>query len=38
MGKIRNAYTVSVGKSDGKMSPGRHRCSRKDNIKMDFKK
>jgi hypothetical protein len=37
-GEKRNAYTILVGKQDGKRPLGRPRRSWVDNIKMDLKK
>jgi hypothetical protein len=37
MRENRNAYRVSVGKPEGKRSPGRYRRRWKDNIKMDLR-
>jgi hypothetical protein len=37
MGAKRNAYTVLVGKPEGKRPLGRRRCRRVDNIKMDVR-
>ena len=34
----KNAYTVLVGKPDGKRTFGRHRCRMEDNIKLDPKR
>jgi hypothetical protein len=36
MGVMRNAYTILVGKPEGKRPLGRPRRRWKDNIKMDF--
>jgi hypothetical protein len=38
MGKKRNAYTILVGKPEGKRLLGRHRCRREDSITMDLRK
>ena len=35
-GERRGVYRVLVGKPEGKRPPGRPRCRRKDNIKMDL--
>jgi hypothetical protein len=37
MGDKRKAHRVLVGKPGGKISLGRYRHRRKDNIKVDFK-
>jgi hypothetical protein len=37
MGEKRNAYRILVGKPEGKRSPGRRRCRRVGNIKMDLR-
>jgi hypothetical protein len=37
MGARRNAYTVLVGKPEGKRPLGRSRCRWEDNIKMDLR-
>jgi len=37
-GQTKNAPTISVGRSKGKRSVGRHRHRMEDNIKKDFKK
>jgi hypothetical protein len=34
IGEMRNAYSILVGKSEGKISFGRHRCRWKGDIKM----
>jgi hypothetical protein len=34
MAKKRNAYRIFVGKLEGKMPPGKHKCRWEDNIKM----
>jgi len=36
MGESRNAYTVLVGKRNGKKPLGRSKCRWEDNIKMDI--
>jgi hypothetical protein len=36
-GEIRNAYTIFVGKSEGKRPRGRPRRRLKDNIRMDLR-
>jgi hypothetical protein len=33
---MRNAYKISVGKTEGKRPPGRRRHRREDNIKIDL--
>jgi hypothetical protein len=38
MGEMRNAYSVLVGKPEGKMPLGRPRHRWKDNIRMDLRK
>jgi len=35
VGEMRKAYSILVGKPEGKSHLGRHRCRWKDNIKMD---
>jgi hypothetical protein len=37
MGKMRNAFNISVGKSEGKRPLGRRRRRWEDNIKMSLK-
>jgi hypothetical protein len=37
MGEMRNAYTILVGKPEGKIPLGRPRRAWEDNIKMDIK-
>jgi hypothetical protein len=37
MGETRNAYTILVGKPEGKRPLGRPRCRWVDNIKMDLR-
>jgi hypothetical protein len=37
MGKVRNAYTILVGKPEGKSSLGRPRRRWEDNIKIDLR-
>jgi hypothetical protein len=37
IGEIINAYSISIGKSEGKRSLGRPRCRGEDNIKMDVR-
>jgi hypothetical protein len=37
MEEKRNAYSVMVGKSEGKIYLGRHRRRREDNIRMDLR-
>jgi hypothetical protein len=37
MGEKRNAYSLLVGKPDGKRPLGRPRCRWVDNIRMDFR-
>jgi hypothetical protein len=36
-GEERNAYTVLVGRAEGRRPLGRHRPKWEDNIKIDFK-
>jgi len=37
MVELRNAYNILVGKPERKGSLGRHRCTWKDNIRMDLR-
>jgi hypothetical protein len=34
---MRNAHEISVGKPEGRTPPGRPRCTREDNIKIDVR-
>jgi len=37
VGKIRNAYRILVGKSEGKRPLGRPRCESEDNVRIDLR-
>jgi hypothetical protein len=37
MGEMRNAYSILVGKPEGRRPLGRHRCRWEDDIKMDLR-
>jgi hypothetical protein len=37
MGEMRNAYTILVGKPEGKRPLGRPRCRWEDDIRMDLR-
>jgi hypothetical protein len=37
MGKMRNAYNILIGKSEGKRPLGRPRLRWRDNIRMDLR-
>jgi hypothetical protein len=37
MGELRNAYTILVGKPEGKRPRERTRCTWEDNIRLDLK-
>jgi len=36
MGERRNAYSIFVGKPEGKRPLGRPRCRREDNVRLDL--